>query len=303
MHLLNVTDKAASLRELARVSGRERRGFTLIELLVVIAIIAILGGLLLPGLGRAKQTADSALCRNNLHQQGIGLAIYVNDFRAYPLYSGGIGGSFWMQLLEPYAGGKWPEDYVPGFGANKKAGKSIMACPSYSRLGGVYYHPELFKGSPGGNGAYAYNGSDFFGAWNTFGFGEVDGKLRPIREDEVMNPSRMISIGDATIDGLFAEPRFSGGPSEFDLTGITAAPWFWHLPMARFSTALQDGDKSLNVQDIAMLQRHGGRWNQVFCDGHVENGKLETFFNYQNDAVLKLWNRDNLPHREQFKTK
>jgi prepilin-type processing-associated H-X9-DG protein len=68
-------------------------------------------------------------------------------------------------------------------------------------------------------------------------------------------------------------------------------------------TALQEGDKSLNAQDKAMIQRHGGRWNQVFCDGHVENGGLDTFFNYQKDEVLKLWNRDNLPHREQFKTR
>ncbi|MDB6038693.1 MAG: prepilin-type N-terminal cleavage/methylation domain, partial [Verrucomicrobiales bacterium] len=247
---------------------------------------------------------QSALCRSNLRQQGIGLAMYVNDFRAYPLYTTGYPLEtikFWMQFLEPYVGNKWPEDYVPSADASKKPGKGVFACPSYSRIGGVYYHPELTKGSPGGNGAYAYNGSDFFGGWGTLGFGAGAGiQLRAVGENEVMNPSRMISIGDAAIDGRFAEPRFSGGPTESDLTGITAAPWFWHLSMAKFSASLHGADQSLNVQDKAMLQRHGGRWNQLFCDGHVENGNLEKFFDYRKDEVLKLWNRDNLPHREQL---
>ncbi len=104
--------------------------FTLVELLVVIAIIAILAGMLLPALSRAKDVAKLSGCTNNLKQIGLGINMYLVDWN--DCYMHEFQGRSWMEKIGPYLN---YEERIPGdtywYTPYKTA--KILRCPSVLR--------------------------------------------------------------------------------------------------------------------------------------------------------------------------
>ncbi len=103
-----------------------RKQFTLIELLVVIAIIAILAGMLLPALGRARAAAQRVKCLGNTRQLGQFFLLYGNDYQGYLPSSKHMKVQMYQDdLAELY---KIPKERM--YLDSKFRGPSIFTCPN-----------------------------------------------------------------------------------------------------------------------------------------------------------------------------
>lgn len=139
---------------ISTLRGARRFAFTLIELLVVIAIIAVLMGILVPSLRRARESAKTIQCRSNLRNVGLGLGFYLqdNDFRTPDVDT--TNGFEWLDSKGEFLTLNDSEAYWGVGYAQYIDNRDIFGCPSHRNLSELIYDvdPTLID-----QAAYAIN--------------------------------------------------------------------------------------------------------------------------------------------------
>ncbi len=258
------------------------RGFTLIELLVVIAIIAILAGMLLPALAKAKDKGYAARCMSNVRQISTAFMMYLDDYDdVFP-----AGGSqnatgaqpedwiWWQSVATPPnandATGGIPRPlsqsaiakYIGALtDADRTNGAVVFRCPG-DKAWTTRINPQVATRRPY---TFTYSLNAWTGAGSAQGMATFINTARTtivkFRRTQILNPSAKWMIleerGDR-LDGvaIFNNPVFGGAAPD---NCITDARW----------VCRNTPNGNYNGTD-AFTARHNNRATTGFADGHAE---------------------------------
>lgn len=233
-----------------------RAGFTIMEVLVVVAIIAMLLAILLPSLGRARETARSTRCLSNLRQMAIAAHGYASDHGRFPPYlfgspDGSVSYGWDLQVRYRWEDGQRRATVKPGLLWPGKTIDQINQCPCY--VGGDNWVDYPFTG-------YNYN-SSYVGfcvyraemqGWPPAPTGGLIADENPVRPENVRHPASCAVFGDG---------EYVAGANKF-----MRAPFKGRDASFSGRSAGTQGYRHLKRTNVAFADGHARSWANRFTD-------------------------------------